>query len=545
MANAAQQIIDNFVQDHMPPAHHWPTFINTDVVPTTSPFNCAAILLDNAIEQGFGDKIALYSPSGNWTYGELLGKANQIAHVLKDNLGLIAGNRVLLRSLNNPMLIASWLAVIKAGGIVVTTIAMLRTKEIITFAKKSGATLALCDHRLKDDMDAAAKELRHLSQVLYFNGPEGLEERMADKPTTFKNHNADSADIAVIAFTSGTTGKPKAALHSHHAIIAVCETFSKQVVQPTSQDIFSGTPPLGFVYGLGGLLLFPLYTRASVVLLDDVCTPCLINAIDHFKITILFTAPTSYKTLLESYDAKKLKSLRKCMSAGEVLPDYVTQNWLDKTGIRLIDGIGSTEMLNNFICVQHPNDPIGSLGKAVPGYEACIMDKEGNRVPVGGVGFLAVRGPVGCRYLNDKRQTNYVRNGWNVTGDTARMDDNGYFWYQARTDGMIISSGYNIAAPEVEQTVSQHPAVAECAIIGVPDQKRGNIIRAYIVLKAGHSPCPDLIKNIQDFAKQKAAPYKYPRSIKFIKALPRTPSGKIQHFALREKEDPPRVNPTS
>ena len=526
---------DSFAQNHMPSAHQWPTFINEDMVAPKTPFNCAAILLDNAVKEGYGDKIAIYSPHEKWTYQELLGKANQIAHVLKDDLGLMAGNRVLLRSANTPMLAACWLAVIKAGGIVVTTIAMLRAKEIITIARQSDATFALCDARLKDDMAAAAEEIDRLSEVLYFNDPKGLEAKMASKPTVFENHPANGADITMIAFTSGTTGKPKAALHSHHAVIAVCESFSKQVVQPTPQDIFTGTPPLGFVYGLGGLLLFPLYARATTVLLENVRPDALRDAIDKFKVTILYTAPTAYKALLEIYDAEKLSSLRKGISAGEALPDYVTQGWLDKAGIRLIDGIGSTELLHIFISVQQPGDPIGSLGKAVPGYEACILDKDGNPVPVGEVGFLAARGPTGCRYLNDDRQTQYVINGWNVTGDTAKIDEDGFFWYQARTDGMIISSGYNIAGPDVEQTVSQHPAVAECAVIGVPDPDRGHIVRAYIVLKKGCEANEQLVKDIQDFAKQKGAPYKYPRSIKFIEALPRTPSGKVQHFALREK----------
>ncbi len=532
MVKSDRKSIDSFVQNHMPAPHMWPKFINTNLETKNKPFNCAAELLDNAITEGYGDKVALYSPKSSWTYQELLNKANQIAHILKDDLGLVAGNRVLLRSTNNPMLIACWLAVIKAGGIVITTIAMLRAKEIITCASQSRASLALCDYRLKDDMESAASELSNMSHILYFNGPGELEARMKTKPTSFDNHPAHQSDIAMIGFTSGTTGLPKAALHSHHAIIAVCQAFSQQVLKPTPQDIFSGTPPLGFVYGLGGLLLFPLYVRAATVLLEDVSTESLITAIDKFGVSIFFTAPTAYKALLQNFDAQKLSSLKKCMSAGEALPDYVTRAWLDKTGIRLIDGIGSTEMLNNFICIQHPDDPIGSLGKAVPGYEARIVNKQGDPVPVGEVGFLAVRGPVGCRYLDDERQTKYVINGWNITGDTARIDKDGYFWYQARNDGMIISSGYNIASPEVEKTVSQHPAVADCAVIGIPDPVRGEIVRAYIVLKKGYKPDTRLIKNIQNFTKKHSAPYKYPRSIAFIDVLPRTPSGKIQHFML-------------
>ncbi|PCI21103.1 2-aminobenzoate-CoA ligase [Candidatus Wolfebacteria bacterium] len=529
-----QNVTNNFVQDHMPPTEQWPQFINMDFMQENTPYNCVEILLDNAIKEGFGNKVALHGPDEDWTYQELLDKTNQIAHVLKDNFDLIPGTPVLLRSANNPMLVACWLAVVKAGGIVVTTIAMLRAKEIKAVARQCKASLALCDERLKEDMAAATEEIDHLSHVLYFNGAGDLEQRMTTKPKVFNTYPAEETDIAMIAFTSGTTGKPKAALHSHHAILAVCETFSKQVVKPTSKDVFSGTPPLGFVYGLGGLLLFPLYARSSVVLLEDVRANSLITAIDKFKVTVLFTAPTAYKVMLENYDSDKLASLQKCVSAGEALPAFVTQGWIDKADIRLIDGIGSTELLHIFISVQNNDDPVGSLGKAVPGYEAYVVDETGTPVDVGDVGYLAVRGPTGCRYLNDDRQRKYVIEGWNVTGDTAKMDEDGFFWYQARTDGMIISSGYNIAAPEVEHTVTRHTAVAECGVIGVPDSQRGNIVRAYIVLKEGYSPSHELIKDIQEFAKQEGAPYKYPRSVKFIESIPRTSTGKVQHFALRE-----------
>lgn len=529
---------DGYVPSNMPPEHQWPKFINTNVVACDSSYNCAGELLDKAVEEGYGDKVAIYSSEGNWTYRELLEKANQIAHVLKDELGLVAGNRVLLRSANNPMLVASWLAVIKAGGIVVTTIAMLRAKEIVAIAELSKVTLALCDHRLKDDLVAANAQSAQIERVLYFNdseGVEGLEALMAEKPSTFKNSLNDGSAIAMIAFTSGTTGKPKGAVHSHHAILAVCETFSKQVLKPSPQDVFAGTPPLAFVYGLGGLLLFPLHARASTVMLEDVRTRSLMAAIEKFKVSILFTAPTGYKALLENYDRDKLGSLQNCVSAGEALSAYVSRSWMEETGTRIIDGIGSTELLHIFLAIQHPDDPMGSLGKAVPGYEVSVINEKGEKVPTGEVGHLAVRGPTGCRYLNDERQAKYTVNGWNDTGDAVKMDDEGYIWYQARSDGIIISSGYNIASPEVEQTVSQHPAVAECAVIGLPDNRRGNIVRAYVVLREGYEASDDWVKDIQEFAKKQAAPYKYPRSIVFIDALPRTPTGKIKHFALREK----------
>ncbi|MFQ3191350.1 MAG: 2-aminobenzoate-CoA ligase [Paraglaciecola sp.] len=531
------KITDNFIFKNMPHKSEWPDFINTN----NTNINCVTSLLDNAIAEGYGDKMAICSLNETWSYQKLLNQVNQIANVLVDDFNLTPGTRVILRSANTPMLAACWLAVIKAGGIAVTTIAMLRANEISTIASQSDSSLVLCDVRLKKDLKITQSTLINL-KALYFNTNSldtfGLEARMASKPTSFINYEPENDSIALIGFTSGTTGKPKGAIHSHNAVIAVCETFSANVVKATSKDIFSGTPPLGFVYGLGGLLLFPLYARASVVLLESPTPQTFVDAIAEFKISILFTAPTAYKALLEYFDNEKdkvkLESLKKCFSAGEALSTYVTEDWLSKAGIRLMDGIGSTELLHIFLSVQNKTDPIGSLGKPVLGYEACVLNDHGEKLGINQVGLLAVRGPTGCRYINDKRQQDYVRNGWNVTGDTAKIDENGYFWYQARTDGMIISSGYNIAAPDVEATISRHPSVKECAVIGIPNTARGQIIRAYIVLNESFTSSDNLIKEIQVFSKQQASPYKYPRSIKFIEKLPRTLSGKIQHFVLKE-----------
>lgn len=531
--------IDTFAVDNLPAMDLWPDFINLEQVTDKSRFNSAAELLDSAVDEGFGDKIAIYSEAGNWTYNKLLAKTNQIANTLKMDLGLEAGNRVLIRSPNNAMAAACWLAIVKAGGIVVTTISMLRSKEIVAIAEQSKAKFALCDWRFRHDIVDAKQHLPQLENILYFNCAQSdksdLEKHMMEKSTSFENHMSQASDITMIGYTSGTTGKPKGAVHSHHAIMSVCETFSKHVLKPSPQDVFSGTAPLGFVYGLGGMLLFPFHARASVVMLEDVRTKSLIAAIEKYKITVLHTAPTAYKALLAEYNSEQLGSLSKCVSAGEALPNYVSQGWMDQAGIRLIDGIGSTEILHIFISVQNKTDPMGTLGKAVPGYESKVVDVDGMELPAGEIGFLAVKGPTGCRYLNDDRQISYVKNGWNITGDTAKIDEDGYFWYQARTDGMIISSGYNIAGPEVEQVVSEHPSVKECAVIGIPNEQRGEIICAYVVLNDGETPNDECVKSIQDFAKQKAAPYKYPRSVKFIDALPRTLTGKVQHYILKEK----------
>lgn len=530
--------VDTYIKDNLPPVNTWPTFINTDVVPDNdSGTNSAAAFLDRAVNEGHGGKIAIYTLETQWTYEELLGKSNQVAHVLIDDFNLVPGERVLLRAPNNAMLAACWFGVLKAGGIIVCTISMLRSKELASIIEIANVSVALCDARVKDEFEKAI-EGKNLRQVSYFNGvddaeaAESLERMMENKPLVFENYPCDDDTIALLGFTSGTTGKPKAAAHSHHALIAICETFSKQVVQPRPDDVFVCTAPIAFAYGIGAALLFPLYARASTVLLEDT-RPQSLGVIDRFDVTILFTAPTAYKRILEE-NTFSLRSLKICISAGEPLPAHVSRAWLDKTGIRIIDGIGSTEMLHIFLSVDGPDTPMGSLGKAVPGYETKVVDADGNDVPAGEAGFLAVRGPTGCRYVSDPRQTRYVINGWNHTGDTVKVDGNGYFLYISRSDDMIVSSGYKIAAPEVESVVSQHAAVAECAVVGVPDPDRGNIVRAYVVLSDGFSPSDELVRDIQEFAKQESAPYKYPRSVKFIDVLPRTPTGKIKHFALRE-----------
>ncbi|MFQ5533436.1 MAG: AMP-binding protein [Sphingomonadales bacterium] len=524
----------DFILKHLPPVDQWPDFINRDVVTEDAPFNCAAVLLDDAVKDGYGQKIAIHTAERAWTYADLLSQANRIAHVLVDDLGLKPGGRVLLRGANNAMMAASWFGVVKAGGIAVSTMPMLRAKELITIGDIAEAEFALCDEALGEEMEAAAATSDYLTKLLYFNGSGQLEALSANKPETFENRVGSADDIALIAFTSGTTGKPKGALHSHHAVLAVCETYSRQVLKPTPADVFIGTPPLAFAFGIGALLFFPLHARAATVLLDKMSPEILLESIRRFKATMLFTAPTAYRALLAACSGQDLESLRMCVSAGEALPKPTTEAWLEKTGLRIYDGIGSTELMHIFLSVDGPDAPVGCLGKPVPGYEARIINEAGGDAAVGEIGLLAVRGPTGCLYLGDERQKKYVADGWNVTGDAARKDENGYFWYEARADDMIISAGYNIAAPDVEQTLLQHPAVAECGVVGVPDPDRGQVVKAYVVLRDGYVAGEAMVGELKTFAKQTSAPYKYPRAIAFIDQLPRTKTGKIQHFVLRE-----------
>ena len=524
--------MDNFVRDHLPPRELWPE-MRYDRIPELeypSHINIATELLDRNIERGHANRPALRSPSGALTYGQLLALANRIANVLVDDYGLQPGHRVLLRAPNNMMLVASWFAVLKAGGIVVCTMPLLRQRELKYILGHARIDLAICDHRFCAELDEVAGSI----PVLRF-GNGDMEEAVGTKPDTFRNVDTGREDVAIVAYTSGTTGDAKATVHFHQDMLAVCDCFPPYVLKADIDDIFCGSPPLAFTFGLGGLVLFPMRIGACALLLEQCAPPQLLDAIQTHRPTIMFTSPTAYRAMLTKIADFDVSSLRKCVSAGETLPLPTFQAWQDATGIQIIDGIGATEMLHIFISASGADIRPGSTGKAVPGYEARVVDENMNDVPVGEVGKLAVRGPTGCRYLaNEERQRAYVRDGWNLTGDAYRMDADGYFWYQARTDDMIVSSGYNISGPEVENVLLDHPAVLECGVVGEPNEERGQIVKAFIVVKPGVEPSDDLTKQLQEFVKQQIAPYKYPRSIQYLDALPRTNTGKLQRFRLRE-----------
>ncbi len=536
--------VDTFCQKKLPPKELWPKLDYSGIPELAYPsrINCAASLLDAAIERGDGERTVFHYNGSTWTYRDLLHASNQIANVLVDDFGLIPGNRVLLRAANTPMLAACWFAVVKAGGVVVCTMPLLRCKELTYIADKAQISLALCDTRVVDDCVKAMQITsdgapRANATVIPFqsDSSDSLESLMRTKPTTFSNCDTAAEDIALIAFTSGTTGRGKGTMHAHRDVLAITDCFPKYVLKPEPSDIFCGSPPFAFTYALGGILLFPMRIGASVLLLEQASPPNLIKAIHEYRPTVCFTAPTAYRAMLGLIKDYDLSSLRRCVSAGETLPRATFEAWQEATGIKIIDGIGATEMLHIFISASDDDIRPGATGKAVPGYRAKVIDDTGNEVPVGEVGRLAVQGPTGCRYMDDiERQNGYVRDGWNLTGDSYRMDSDGYFWYQARTDDMIISSGHNISGPEVENALLDHPAVQECAVIGTPSEDRGSIVTAYIVLKQSVSENPPTVRELQDFVKAEIAPYKYPRKIEFVESLPRTDTGKLQRFKLRE-----------
>jgi 2-aminobenzoate-CoA ligase len=527
--------VDTFARDHLPPRDQWPELLY-DLPELQYPevLNCAAELLDATVGKGLGDRPAVVTPQRRVTYAELLAEANRIANVLQDDLGLVPGNRVLLRGFNNDVMAACWLGVVKAGCVVVTTMPLLRAKELVDVITAAEITHAICDARLAGELDAARPACPTLTNVVlsHDDGPDGLPARMAKQPATFANAPTASDDVCMIAFTSGTTGRPKGTMHFHRDVLAVCDTFPPSSFAPTPDDVFVGTPPLAFTYGLGGALLFPLRAGASTVLLEKPSPDALLDAIAEFGATICFTAPTSYRAMAPLADRARIRTLRACVSAGETLPVATRTVWENATGVRIIDGIGSTEMLHIFIAASGDDIRPGATGKPVPGYVACILDDDGKPLPPGSIGRLAVKGPTGCRYLADPRQRDYVQRGWNLTGDAYLLDDDGYFWYQARTDDMIISSGYNIAGPEVEGALLEHPRVVECAVVGAPDEARGTIVKAYVVLREGGGDAA-LVSELQDFVKARIAPYKYPRAIEFVSELPRTQTGKLQRFKLR------------
>ncbi|MFZ6658710.1 AMP-binding protein [Undibacterium sp. TJN19] len=529
--------LDTFAHDHLPPRELWPELVfSLPELQYPERLNVVVELLDKMCEQGFSEKIAIRNHAEKWTYAYLRDTVNRICHVLQEDMQLLPGNRVLLRGANNPMMAASVLATIKAGCVAVPTMPLLRAKELGVIANKAEIAAALCSYNLREEMELAAQANPVLKQIVYFNhdGPESLEARIIKKPATFDVVDTSAEDVCLISFTSGTTGVPKGTMHFHRDVLAICDCFPRSTLQSDPDDIFIGTPPLAFTFGLGGLLLFPLRVGATAILLEKLTPETLLKAIDDFGATVCFTAPTFYRQMAMLAKDFDLSSLKKTVSAGEALPASTREAWRQASGLVMIDGIGATEMLHIFISAEGNDVRPGATGKPIPGYQACVLDENGNIAAPGVVGRLAVKGPTGCRYLADERQKNYVYKGWNLTGDAYEMDADGYFWYRARTDDMIISAGYNIAGPEVEEAILKHEAVAECAVIGLADEERGQIVKAYIVLKPEVEATALLVKDIQGFVKSSIAPYKYPRAIEFLKSLPRTETGKLQRYKLRE-----------
>jgi 2-aminobenzoate-CoA ligase len=525
--------VDTFARDRLPPPDQMPELIfELPELQFPQRLNAAVSLLDTRVAAD-GARPCVMGTGVRWTYADLQAQVDRIARVLVEDLGLVTGNRVLLRGANSPMLAACFLAVFKAGGIAVGTMPLLRARELTTIIHKAQISHALCDSRLAAELDTAMAASPSLTRRLDFHAG-SLEAAMAGKPAGFAAVDTEAEDIALMAFTSGTTGVPKGTMHAHRDLLAACACWPPHVLRPVADDVFIGSPPLAFTFGLGGLLLFPLAARASTVLLEKASPDVLPAAIAEWRATVCFTAPTSYRAMAAKVGEHDLSSLRKCVSAGEALPAATRALWQQATGIRIIDGIGSTEMLHIFISADEAHARPGATGVPVPGYRAAILDDDGQPLPPGRVGRLAVKGPTGCKYLADERQATYVQNGWNLTGDAYLVDEAGHYVYQARTDDMIVSGGYNIAGPEVEGALLLHPAVAECGVIGQPDPDRGQIVKAFVVLKPGQVGDAAMAKALQDFVKQTVAPYKYPRAVEFRTALPRTETGKLQRFKLRE-----------
>jgi 2-aminobenzoate-CoA ligase len=530
--------VDTFTRDRLPPESQWPDFL-LDGFDYPERLNAGVELTDRLVEKGFGDHTALIGNGRRRTYKELSDWTSRIAHALVENYGLKPGNRVLIRSANNPAMVACWLAATKAGAVVVNTMPMLRAGELAKIVDKAEISLALCDTRLMDEMVACAKESRFLKKVIGFDGTANhdaeLDRAALDKLVRFEAVRTGRDDVALLGFTSGTTGVPKATMHFHRDLLVIADGYAKEVLGVTPDDIFVGSPPLAFTFGLGGLAIFPLRFGAAATLLEQATPPNMIAIIENYKATVSFTAPTAYRAMLKAMDeGADLSSLRVAVSAGETLPAPVFEEWEQKTGKPILDGIGATEMLHIFVSNRFDDRRAGSTGKPVGGYEARVVDDDMQEVPRGTVGRLAVRGPTGCRYMADDRQRNYVRDGWNLTGDSFVQDADGFFHFAARSDDMIVSAGYNIAGPEVEAALLAHDDVAECAVIGAADAERGQIVEAHVVLVTGAVGDALMVKRLQDHVKAMIAPYKYPRSIKFIGALPKTQTGKIQRFRLRE-----------
>lgn len=529
---------DSYCRDNLPDQALWPDLL-LDGYDYPDQLNVGVELTDAMVAKGFGDHTALIGNGRRRTYKELSDWTNRLARAMVEDLGVKPGNRVLIRSANNPAMVACWLAATKAGAVVVNTMPMLRAGELGAIVDKAEITHALCDTRLMDEMAGCAKASKFLKTVVGFDGTSNhdaeLDRLALEKPVHFDAVPTAQDDVALLGFTSGTTGDPKATMHFHRDLLIIADGYAKEVLKVTPEDVFVGSPPLAFTFGLGGLAIFPLRFGAAATLLETASPPNMIEIIEKFKATVCFTAPTAYRAMLQAMEeGADLSSLRAAVSAGETLPAPVYHDWMEKTGKPMLDGIGATEMLHIFISNRFDDHKAACTGKPVGGYQVRIIDENGDDVPRGEVGKLAVRGPTGCRYLADARQKTYVRDGWNITGDSFMMDAEGYLHFAARNDDMIISAGYNIAGPEVEAALLSHPKVSECGVVGAPDEARGAIVQAHVVLVDGAVGDAALVKDLQDHVKATIAPYKYPRDIRFIEALPKTATGKIQRFALRE-----------
>lgn len=532
---------DSFTRDNLPPPDMWPEF-RLDGFAYPERLNAGVELTDAMVAKGFGDRTALIGNGRRRTYKELADWTNRLAHVLVEDFAVKPGNRVLIRSANNPAMVACWLAATKVGAVVVNTMPMLRAGELAQIVDKAEISHALCDTRLMDELATCAKASAFLTTVVGFDGTSNhdaeLDRLALEKSVLFNAVPTGRDDVALLGFTSGTTGTPKATMHFHRDLLTIADGYAKEVLGVTPEDIFVGSPPLAFTFGLGGLAVFPLRFGAAATLLENASPPNMIEIIQKYKATICFTAPTAYRVMLQAMEeGADLSSLRAAVSAGETLPAPIYTAWIEKTGKPMLDGIGATEMLHIFVSNRFDDHKPACTGKPVGGYEAKVVGENGQEVPRGTVGRLAVRGPTGCRYLADDRQAGYVLDGWNITGDAFAMDDNGYLHFAARNDDMIVSSGYNIAGPEVEAALLSHAAVSECAVIGIPDEARGMIVQAHVVLAAGHAADAVMVKALQDHVKAAIAPFKYPRSVVFCDALPKTQTGKIQRFALKPRAD--------
>ncbi|RTL73101.1 MAG: 2-aminobenzoate-CoA ligase [Hyphomicrobiales bacterium] len=534
--------VDTFTRDNLPLFEAWPDiFLDRPEFQYPERINAAVELTDRMVEKGFGDRTALIGNGRRRTYKELADWSSRIAHALVTDYGVMPGNRVLIRSANNPAMVACWLGATKAGAVVVNTMPMLRAGELTKIVDKAQVTLALCDTRLMDELVACSKTSKYLTKVVGFDGTANHDaelDRMAlSKPVRFDAVETGRDDVALLGFTSGTTGEPKATMHFHRDILIIADGYAKEVLGVTPDDVFVGSPPLAFTFGLGGLAVFPLRFGAAATLLENASPPEMIKIIQQHKATICFTAPTAYRVMLNAMEeGADLSSLRAAVSAGETLPAPIYEAWMQKTGKPMLDGIGATEMLHIFITNRFSDARPGCTGRPVAGYEAKIVGEDMRELPRGEIGRLAVRGPTGCRYLADARQAKYVENGWNLTGDSFWQDEEGYFHFAARNDDMIISAGYNIAGPEVEAALLAHDLVAECAVIGAADEGRGQIVEAHVVLVPGVEGNEAVVETLQSHVKAAIAPYKYPRRIVFTDALPKTATGKIQRFQLRQSQ---------
>ncbi len=541
----------SLIERYGPPRELWPRFglDFPEAREWPAKLNIAEVLVDDNLKRG--DKPAILYEDRQIKYRELQLMINKFGNALKV-LDVKPYDRVMLRLPNIPEFIVSSLAVQKLGAVSVPTFTLLKAKELSYIASDCEAKVLITTPSLLEDVEKAKGELKTIRHIVLADAkPSEVEapyiafDYLMDdfkEATGLEPVRVDQDEVTLLLYTSGTTGPPKGCIHTHRHYLAVADCYAKNVLQAREDDVWGGPPTMAFAYGHTGLICNPLRHGATTSLVGSgrFEPASMFQLIEKHGISVFYGVPTAYRTMVAlkhergKYD---FSSLRVCVTAGEPCPPSLYYTIKEFFGCEVLEHMGCTELFNGFISTRFGQVKPGSMGLAVPGYDVRILGDDGNEVKTGEVGHLAVAGPIGIRYWKlPEKQAESVRNGWNHTGDMAYKDEEGFFWFASRSDDIIKTAAYRVSPHEVEEALIKHGAVAEAGVIGVPDLERGQIIKAFIVLKPDHKPSSRLEEELRVFVKDQIAPYKAPKEVEFVKELPKTETGKIRRAELKRKE---------